>query len=190
MEARVARSTTARGVYGARSRAYETDLCDEAWRLVQGFLPDDPGGGRPRSVCLRAVADAVFYVLRSGCAWRMLPADFPPWPTVYRYFRRWESDGAVETMHDVLRGLVRIQEGKNPEPTAGIIDSQTVKSSPQAIDPIGYDGGKKVKGRKRHIIVDSLGMIIALIVHGADIQDRDGCALVCESLLEPVYNLS
>lgn len=100
-------STTARDGYGARFRAYETDLCDDAWHLVSGFLPDDPGGGRPRLVCLRTVADAVFYVLRSGCAWRMLPVDFPPWPTVYRYFRRWEACGAIAAMHDVLRGLVR-----------------------------------------------------------------------------------
>jgi putative transposase len=150
--------------------------------LVAGFLPDDPGGGRPRSVCLRAVADAVFYVLKTGCPWRFLPVDFPPWTTVYRYFRRWEVDGVVERMHDVLRSIVRVRESKNPEPTAGIIDSQTVKSAPQAVDGVGYDGGKKVKGRKRHIVVDTLGLLLGLRVHAADVQDRDGAAMVFEAM--------
>lgn len=186
-------SATAREAYGARSRAYETDLFDESWRLVRGFLPEDPGGGRPRSVCLRAVADAVFYVLRSGCAWRMIPADFPPWPTVYRHFRRWEAAGCIERIHDLCRGVVRLREGRSPEPSAGIIDSQTAKSSPQAIDLVGSDGGKKIKGRKRHIVVDTLGMLIGLRVHPADVQDRDGCALVFQqmegqhSLLDVVF---
>jgi len=174
----VACATAARETYGVRARAYETDLCDEAWRLVAGFLPEDAAGGRPRSVDLRAVADAILYLLRAGCAWRMLPADFPPWPTVYRYFRRWEAAGCIARIHDFCRSIVRLQEGRNPQPSAAIIDSQTVKASPQAIDPVGYDGGKKVKGRKRHIVVDTMGMLLGVRVHAADIQDRDGARLV------------
>ena len=175
-------STAARDAYGVRARAYETDLCDEACRLFAGFLLEDPAGGRPRSVDLRAVADAILYLLRAGCAWRMLPADFPPWPTVYRYFRRWEAAGCIDRTHDFCRSLVRLQAGQSPQPSAAILDSQTVKASPQAIDPVGYDAGKKVKGRKRHIVVNTMGMLLGVRVHPADIQDRDGAALVFQGI--------
>ena len=174
----------ARHVYGARARRYETDLSDEEWRLVEAWLPPDPGGGRPRVTDLRAVVDAIFYVLKTGCQWRMLPDDFPPWSTVYHYFRRWKAAAFWRQMHDFLRGLVRVQDGRNPEPTAGIVDSRTMKSSAQAIDSIGYDGGKKVKGRKAHIMTDTTGLLLSVVVHPADVQDRDGIGLVCEGIEE------
>lgn len=153
-------------------------MCDEAWRLVSAFLPDDPGGERLRSVYLRAVADMVFFVLKTECPWRFLPVDFPPWTMVCRYFRRWEMGGFFERMRDVLRSIVRVCEGKNPEPTAGIIDSQTMKSALKAVDGVGYENGKKMKRRKRNIVVDTLGMLIGLRAHAADIQDRESAALV------------
>lgn len=151
---------------------------------MEAMLPPDPGGGRPRSTDLRAVCDAIFYVLKTGCQWRFLPPFFPPWSTVYRYFRRWDSAAFWDQVHDLLRGLVRVQDGRSPEPTVGIIDSRTMRSSAQALDGIGYDGGKKMKGRKTHIMADALGLLLSVVVHPADVQDRDGAALVFEAIEE------
>jgi len=185
--------TPDRDGYGARVRRYETDISDEAWRLLQAMLPADRGGGRPRSTPLRAVVDAIFTVLKTGCQWRLLPAGFPAWSTVYTYFQRWQRSEVWHTIHDFLRGVVRVQAGRNPEPTVGIIDSRSVKTSAQALDGVGYDGGKKIKGRKQHVLVDSQGMLLAVKVHAAGIQDRDGAGLVFETakglydLLSVVY---
>jgi transposase len=128
--------------------------------------------GRPPKYPRRQVLDACIYVLRSGCSWRMLPKDFPPWETVYRTFRRWLAQDLFEQMYDELRKLWRSRERRAADPTAAILDSQSVKTSPQG-GPKGYDAGKKVKGRKRHLVTDTLGLLIAVVVTTANVQDRD-----------------
>jgi len=161
----------------SRRQAYATDLTDAQWEMIAPFVLPETGGGRPRTTDVREVVDAIFYVLRSGCAWHLLPHDFPPSGTVYDYFRRWQRDGTWEMIHQTLRERVRIQAGRKTEPTAAIIDSQSAKTNEQGgID--GYDAGKKVSGRKRHLLVDVMGMVLAVVVHSAGIQDRDGAKLV------------
>jgi len=130
---------------------------------------------------MREVVNAIFYVVRSGCAWRMLPHDYPPWQTVYHYFRQWRQDGTWKRIHDTLRRQVRRQAGRNEEPSAAILDSQSVKTTERG-GTRGYDAAKKVNGRKRHLLVDTLGLLLAVVVHAADIQDRDGARLVLEKV--------
>lgn len=134
-----------------------------------------PKGGRREKHPRRRIVDAIFYVVRTGCAWRQLPKDFAPWPTVYWYFTWWHDDGAVERIHDALRGKVREADDRDVEPSAGLIDSQSVRTAdtvPAATR--GFDAGKKVKGRKRVIVTDTLGLLLAVHVVAASIQDRDG----------------
>ncbi|MFV2217076.1 IS5 family transposase [Actinomadura sp. LOL_016] len=159
----------------ARTSRYPSDLTDDEWALVEPLLPPADGGGRPEKHARRDIVDAVLYVVRTGCAWRQLPADFPPWQTVYWYFVRWEKQRVTLRMLDVLRQQVRRGEGRDAEPSAGIIDSQSVK----AADTVGrgtrgYDAGKKVAGRKRFIVTDTLGLLITVTVCAASVQDRDG----------------
>lgn len=162
-------------------RAYPTDLTDAQWALIAPFVLPETGGGRPRTTDVRAVLDAIFYVLRSGWAWQFLPHDFPPPGTVYDYFRRWQRDGTWEMIHQTFREQVRIQAGRQAGPAAAIIDSQSAKTNEQGgID--GYDAGKKVNGRKRHLLVDVMGLVLAVVVHSAGIQDRDGAKLVFERI--------
>ena len=156
---------------------YPTDLAPEQFQLIEPDLRTQSKRGRPREWDLRVVMNAILYVLRSGCAWRLLPHDFPPWQTVYSAFRKWKRDGTWEKIHNMLHGRVRSEEDRKPNPTAAIIDSQSVKTT-DVPGPRGYDAGKKIKGRKRHIVVDTLGLLIAIVVHPANIQDRDGAKIV------------
>lgn len=135
----------------------------------------EPKGGRREKHPRRRIVDAIFYVVRTGCAWRQLPKDFAPWPTMYWYFTWWHDDGTVERIHDALRGRVREADGRDVEPSSGLIDSQSVRTAdtvPAATR--GFDAGKKVKGRKRFIVTDTLGLLLAVHVVAASVQDRDG----------------
>ena len=153
-----------------------TDLTDAEWALVADLFEREGQPGTPPRYERRLVVNACCYVLRTGCAWRLLPKSFPPWQAVYKSFSRWAQAGLFEAMHDRLRQQWRSRIGKAPEPTAAIIDSQSTRSSPQggsASDTTGYDAGKKVKGRKRNLVVDTLGLLLAVTLTSASVQDRD-----------------
>jgi transposase len=159
----------------ARRRRYPSDLTNEQWELIEPLLPPIKTGGRPEKHPRRAIVDAILYVVRTGCSWRQLPADFPPWQTVYWYFGRWERAKATEKILLVVREQVRVQEGRNPQPSAGLIDSQSVKGADTVgRDSRGYDAGKKINGRKRFIVTDTLGLLLTVMVCSAGRQDRDG----------------
>jgi transposase len=154
---------------------YPSDLTDAQWALIEPLVPGPSKDGRKPKHRRRDLVDAILYVARTGCAWRALPADFPPWATVYFYFARWHDEGVTTRMHDALRAQVRATEGRAPDATAGIIDSQSVKGADTVgRDSRGYDAGKKINGRKRFIITDTLGLLLVVMVCSAGLQDRDG----------------
>ena len=141
------------------------------------MIPSAKSGGRPRTTSIRDVLNAIFYLLRTGCAWRLLPHDLPKWQTVYTYFRRWEDDGTWETLNTTLREQVRLKAGRNRQPSVACVDSQSVKTAGPAQER-GFDGGKKVNGRKRTIRVDTMGLLLAATVHSAKRSDHDGMSLL------------
>lgn len=158
-------------------RPYPTDLTDEEWTRVEPFVRGNPVGPKPVVHDRREVVNAIFYISRTGAPWRHLPHDLPDWQSVYHYFRKWTKDGTLKLLHDALRGTVRQQEGRSAQPTAGILDSQSAKTALEA-ESRGYDAGKKVKGRKRHLLVDTLGLVLVAWISTADVQDRDATAAV------------
>jgi len=164
---------------------YESDLTEAEWDEVAPLIPPAKPGGNKRMVDIRQVTNAVMYVLSTGCQWRAIPKDLPPRSTVHGYLVRWTHDGTLEGMHHALYVKCREQEAREASPTAAIIDAQSVKSAEKggaAIDPHGYDAGKKIKGKKRHVLVDTQGFVLDAIVTAADIQDRDGGAMLLATL--------
>ena len=155
-------------------KAYPTDLSDEEWKYIEPHMPTPKGHGRPRIHSLREILNATFYVLRSGCQWRMLPHDFPRWPTVYHYFRKWRIDGTWESINRAIRERLRVRLKRDPQPSAGIVDSQSIKTTGVGGEERGYDGGKKIDGRKRHLLVDTEGFVLKAKVHSAKISEQEG----------------
>jgi putative transposase len=159
---------------------YPSDVTDEQWQLISRLLPKAAKSGR-RPIDRRWIVNAILYLVRTGCQWRLMPREFPNWKTVYTVFWRWRKSGVWKNVHDALRRMVRKAAGKKPTPSVAIVDSQSVRTA-EGGEFRGYDAGKKITGRKRHIAVDTLGLICAVVVHAASWQDQDGAHLVAQAL--------
>jgi putative transposase len=170
-----------RAQYCRADLRYASDLADREWDIIEPLMPACHRLGRPRSVSLRVIMNAILYMLSSGCQWRQIPKEFAPFTTVQTYFYRWSRDGTLARINHALVTMAREKAQRTPTPTAGVIDSQSVKTT-EAGGPRGFDAGKKIKGRKRHIITDTLGHLVGIDVHPADIQDRDGAQRVIKTI--------
>jgi putative transposase len=161
---------------------YQSDLSDKEWRFVRPLVPKPKPGGRPTCWSRRSLLNGIFYLLRSGCTWRMMPREYPPWQTLYRYFRAWQHSGVWERINARLRERLRVAAGKNSTPSGAVMDSQSIRTTERG-GVRGYDGNKKVNGRKRHLLVDTNGFLLKVVVHQANMQDRTGARLLLKTLI-------
>lgn len=166
------------------TQAYSTELTLEQYELLASLLPPETETGRPRTVNMMSVIQGILYVLVTSCAWRLMPKEYPPSSTVYYYFSKWRKDGAWKRVHDHLVGWVRVAEDRDPSPSVASIDSQTVPTAVMVHDSVGYDAGKKIKGRKRFTMVDTLGLLLMVKVFAADVQERDGAKQLLKKMNE------
>jgi transposase len=175
----------------AERKRYPSDLTDAQWELIEPLVPAPGSGGRPAMHQRRRIVEAILYVNRTGCSWRQLPHDFPPWATVFWYFKTWRECGVVDRLHDALRNRVRDAEGRDPMVSAGCVDAQSVKGGDTVGAAVrGFDAGKKVNGRKRHIVVDTMGLLVLVMITSAGVQDRDGARRLQETVKMVMPSLS
>lgn len=172
------------------SKAYPSNLTQAQYELIKDLIPDAKPGGRKREVDMWEILNAIFYILVEGVRWRSLPGDFPPWQTVYTYFRNWRSDGTWVKIHDSLRDWIRIEQERHKSPSEAIIDSQSVKSAAMVNQSVGFDSAKKIKGRKRFITVDTLGLVLRVLVTAANVGEREGGKQVLKRVKQSKQRMS